>query len=341
MGRLDYHERQEARRERLEAAAERAARESSSAFDRARAVLEHIPPGQPILVGHYSERGHRAALRRHDRAMMTGIERQRDARTYASRAAAVGSAGISQDDPGAVLELREKVARLEARRELMGNINRAWRKAGRPEPDDREGWERVARELGVELEELGPRRLRMARGREWGQGRQPVEPYELSNLGGNLRRYRQRLEALEREEARRAELEDQGAEPEVLEGNGWSLELDELDNRARFRFPARPAPEVLELLKRSGFRWSRQERAWQTHLATGRGRVAHVREALERRDRDQHPPRVEGSGGGVMPVRRRRVEVPPSPPPALASGNARATRQGTPDATMRQSRNDP
>jgi hypothetical protein len=52
------------RAEALEGRAERAAAESEARYAAARRELDVIPPGQPILVGHHSERGHRAALKR-------------------------------------------------------------------------------------------------------------------------------------------------------------------------------------------------------------------------------------------------------------------------------------
>ena len=45
-----------------------------------------IPFGQPILVGHHSERAHRKVLERADNAMRKGIEESKKADNYRARA---------------------------------------------------------------------------------------------------------------------------------------------------------------------------------------------------------------------------------------------------------------
>jgi hypothetical protein len=69
----DQHEakqaRATARAERHTAWAQTATRRANAAFTSARAAVDGIPFGQPILVGHHSERRHRAALDRHDARM--------------------------------------------------------------------------------------------------------------------------------------------------------------------------------------------------------------------------------------------------------------------------------
>ena len=49
------------------------------------------------------------------------------------------------------------------------------------------------------------------------------------------------------------------------------------DNRVRLYFDGKPSEETRSLLKRSGFRWSRSEGAWQRHLnAAGRAAARSV-----------------------------------------------------------------
>jgi hypothetical protein len=55
---------------------------------KAKGILDVIPPGQPILAGHHSERRHRGDLARVDRAMRRSIDAQADAERHESRAAA-------------------------------------------------------------------------------------------------------------------------------------------------------------------------------------------------------------------------------------------------------------
>ena len=46
----EYQQKQERRRERLEAAADRASREAEARFNKGRQMFSAIPLGQPILV---------------------------------------------------------------------------------------------------------------------------------------------------------------------------------------------------------------------------------------------------------------------------------------------------
>lgn len=81
-------EKAEARAERMEAHAENAQERAAQAFDRAdlREEKSGIPLGQPILVGHHSERRHRRAIERADNAMRKGIEESDKAKYFERRA---------------------------------------------------------------------------------------------------------------------------------------------------------------------------------------------------------------------------------------------------------------
>src|SRR5687767_11343825 len=69
-----YEAKQAARRGRLQRASERARRESQTAHGQAANIWGAIPMGQPILVGHHSERRHRRDLAKADRAMRKSID---------------------------------------------------------------------------------------------------------------------------------------------------------------------------------------------------------------------------------------------------------------------------
>jgi Domain of unknown function (DUF3560) len=82
--------RAEARADRYAVRAERADAAAAAAYQAAHDEMDLIPPGQPILVGHHSERGHRAALKRIDNRMRRSIEEDAKA-THYQRAAKVAS----------------------------------------------------------------------------------------------------------------------------------------------------------------------------------------------------------------------------------------------------------
>src|SRR5688572_11759230 len=128
---MTYRDRRLQRAERLRAWAGKRQQKSGSSFARAHAAVAGIPPGQPILVGHHSERRHRRDLDRHDRAMRAGFEHQQKAASMASRADEIerqADRAIYDDDPDAIDRLRERIADLEARRERMKAINKAIRR---------------------------------------------------------------------------------------------------------------------------------------------------------------------------------------------------------------------
>jgi DNA invertase Pin-like site-specific DNA recombinase len=90
-----YADQREAKQSRAATRADRhatwarnATRRAEAAFDGARAAVESIPLGQPILVGHHSERRHRAALARQDSRMRRAIEETKTAEHHRHRAAA-------------------------------------------------------------------------------------------------------------------------------------------------------------------------------------------------------------------------------------------------------------
>lgn len=232
-----YEERQQRRRERLEAAAERADQESGRRYQAARAISEHIPFGQPILVGHHSEARHRRDLDKIDTNMRKSVEAHDQAAELRRRAAAVGTGGISSDDPEAVAKLRAELDAAKAAHERMVAANKLVRRG------DRAG----LAALGFSEEQIhglfNPR---------FG-GRPGFPAYMLSNSSANMRRIEQRIEDL----GRRAEAE---AAFEPIAGEGWTISA--ADNRVIVRFDERQSAEMTQRLKSRGFRWTPSREAW-------------------------------------------------------------------------------
>lgn len=138
-----------------------------------RESVSGIPFGQPILVGHHSANRHRNAIEKANNATRRAIENDDKAREMRAKAANIEAAAeraIYSDDEDATERLRERIAELEARREAMKVANAAFRKAHRDELKAMSAY---------------------ARGRAM-----PHPSYELSNLGGQISRYRARLAAL-------------------------------------------------------------------------------------------------------------------------------------------------
>lgn len=239
----DYEQRQEDRRARYEQRAAKATAEADAAFGRARRIGDYIPFGQPILVGHHSERRHRRDLQRIDDSMRKGVEAVERAQHYERKAAGVGRGGISSDDPEAVPKLRAELAELERRHARMKGVSKALQ-AKDPHA--------ALAELGFTSDQaeklLAPNYMDRPCG---------IEPWMLSNSSANIRRVRQRIAHLEAQAARPV--------PAAREVAGVRIEEDGADKRLRLIFPGKPSEAVRTTLKRWGFRWSPTNGAWQRH----------------------------------------------------------------------------
>ncbi len=107
----EREERAAARADRPAGRADRAADAAAAYYQAARQEAEFIPPGQPILVGHHSERGHRAALKRIDQRMRRSIEEDAKAAHYERAAKVAGRYTQRREALGTTLR---RIAKLEA-----------------------------------------------------------------------------------------------------------------------------------------------------------------------------------------------------------------------------------
>src|SRR5262245_11163461 len=248
----DYEAKQQARRDRLEAAAARARDESVQHQERGIAAVRHIPFGQPILVGHHSERKHRRALEKARSEATRAVEAHKRAEELERRAASVGKAGISSDDPEAVAKLRERVAKLEADQQQMKAANAC-----------------IRRKDDAGLAALGFNEAQIAKLKQPDFcGRIGFPNYALTNNSANIRRLKQRLAQLQRTATvAEAVKETTGeTERETLIGKVRIVE-NFAANRLQLFFPGKPSFEVRSELKLRGFRWAPSEMAWQRHLS--------------------------------------------------------------------------
>jgi hypothetical protein len=236
-----YEAKQQARRERLQGASERAGRESNALYGRGRSMADVIPFGQPILVGHHSEKRDRGYRSRISRTFERAHEAGQKAQELAARAASVGTAGVSSDDPDAVVKLREKLAGLEANQARMVVVNREIRKGGAGLQE---------RLIGLGLPALVADSIVMPDF----AGRVGFPDYRLKNNGAEIRRTQKRI----------AELLASAQEPErePIVGDGWRIAEDRDDNRIAITFAAIPSHDQRDRLKSHGFRWSPTRVAW-------------------------------------------------------------------------------
>ena len=100
----DYKDRKQERVDRLHQRATKKRAEAEGQFGRARQLGDQIPMGQPVLIGHHSEKRHRRHLDRIDGAMSKGVEATKQAKELERRAvAAEHNTSISGDSPTKVV----------------------------------------------------------------------------------------------------------------------------------------------------------------------------------------------------------------------------------------------
>lgn len=226
-----YEARKAEKADRLRERAAKKQAASDSAYKAARSIMNNIPMGQPVLVGHHSERRHRADLARVDRSISLFVESGKEARRLAERADTVENRGaIDSDDPEALDKLRERIAELEAKRD---------------------GWKAKNAEL-----------KKAARAGEPVPAERYAQPYQFSNLGANIRRLKKRVEMLDRTQEAATKTEDAGP---VEYGNGVSCEVDTDAGRIYFHTPGRNE-EATKILRRAAWVWARSVGCWSRKI---------------------------------------------------------------------------
>lgn len=238
-----YEWKQEQRRARLESRAARLSVQSDATFSNARRALDGIEPGQPILVGHHSEKRHRRALQRHDDRMRKGFALMDAAADAARKAASAGTGGISSDDPDAIAKLADKRSDLERLRDDMKAANAYWRKHGTLD--------------GAPIAEATRKKAdsNIAFQRHWYPTRAPVpfESFTLTNLGARIRDAAKRAEQI---------VAVQAMERTEETVNGCTIVVDPDDNRVLLTFPARLDRDAYKAVRSYGWLWSPSRNAF-------------------------------------------------------------------------------
>ena len=198
---MTRRERKEARLDRrLEWAAGRD-RKAAAGFAQAAAIADHIPMGQPILVGHRSEGRARRDQDRIHAGMSRSVESQDMAAHHRSKAAGIQDQldrCIFSDDADAPERLRERIAEMEATRDARKRANAAFKRGG---------IEAVRAEVGDKIALDGARTMQLC---HW--VKVPFPPYSLTNLGANIRRLQKRLTEIEAKAKAMAEAPARAAE---------------------------------------------------------------------------------------------------------------------------------
>lgn len=259
---MSRQEKKEARISRYGELARKAERESQNAYNASNSAVEHIPMGQPILVGHHSERSHRAALERSHNAMHRSIVLDEKAEYYRRKAeAAENNDAIYAEDDNAVERLQEKIAGLEKLQQQMKDANKIFRSKKLT------GDQKITELAKLGIDE-GHARKMLA-----GDfiGRIGYADYQLQNNNAVIRNAKQRLEQVKK-------LKDTPVKE--YEVNGVRVVENSEENRFQIFFSGKPDEEVRTKLKRAGYRWSPSNGCWQCYM-NNRWNVGQGKEILE------------------------------------------------------------
>ena len=241
---MTRRERMEVRLEKRRDWAKSRERKSEAAFETSSRAVDGIPFGQPILVGHHSEKRHRAALDKSWNALGKSVEHHKMAEHHEQKADGIErqlETSIFSDDPDAVEALTAKADAIDAARERCKAINAAYRKqTGEP----------GARLLALvkagtmtEAEALDVARLFSLCPYE----KQPYPGYHLTNMGATSRKARERIEEIQR----------RGRFAEKVNAVGGLLIQRRPDmGRCLVTFSEKPAREILDALRSADYRWS-------------------------------------------------------------------------------------
>lgn len=234
------------RRERLERKIEKrnewaakADQRSDAAFAAVRRIADNIPFGQPILVGHHSEKRHRRDIDRIHNGMSKGCELAKLADHHESKAAGLADQlerAIFDDDPDAIEALEAKAAALDAKADRMKAENAIYRKKGAAG---------LAEFHGITMEQAERRHEEIQKRYSW--ERQPFPSYSLAYARKGAAEARKRIERIKARNDRMAETEAAGGARVVQTPGGWCY----------VQFAEKPPREHIDALKAAGFWWSK------------------------------------------------------------------------------------
>jgi hypothetical protein len=242
-----YEERKQARIDGYYGKANKAQTNSNQLIDQSGKMMSAIPLGQPILVGHHSERGDRSYRSRANNKLVQGVDESNKADYYLAKAqAAENNTAISSDDPDAIAKLTEKLLGLQNHQAEMKKANTYYKKH-----KTMKGYEDISPDYAAELDK------KIKSGYSWNQ--QPFPSYLLTNNNANMRRIKSRIDELKKR--------DENAAEQGWEFEGGRVEMNTEFNRIQIFFDEKPDEGIRAELKANGFRWAPSVEAWQRQLS--------------------------------------------------------------------------
>lgn len=249
-----YDERQAAKRERLAAASSKLRAQGEAEADSARTFFAGLQ-GQPILIGHHSERSDRNRRAKQSAKWDRGHRKQIAADELERRAQSIGNGGVASDDPNAVPQLEAKLARINQERDDIKAVNRIVRKhcpKNMPGPT----WPEPRQAIIDDLEAAGYGDYATKAVTIEFTGRVGFASFELSNRTANARRIQQRIDDLN-------QMNESEAIEGEWEGDNWQMWVDYDAGRIFLEIDGRLTRESFSKIRsQGGFNWSRRDQRY-------------------------------------------------------------------------------
>lgn len=255
--RAEYAERKQAKIERFKELADKHGEKSRERARLSGAMASHIPMGQPILVGHHSEKADRAYRERIDNHMRKSVEHENAADYFERRVESIeNNTSIASDDPDAKEKLESKIMALERHSDFMKAANQWFRKNGTLDSFP------ITEEARSDIEQT---MIRMNRNI-------PYESWEFTNLRGKIKAAKQRIAALSK-----------ANDFEAFEVNG--IKVDIVGGQIQVDFGFKPDEETRAKLKTFplALKWSSYSKRWvRKFTGQGPGYFNELRKLLEK-----------------------------------------------------------
>lgn len=206
------------------------------------AATAGIPFGQPILVGHHSEKAHRAAIDRAWRAADRSVEERDLAKHHRDKAEGLSDYlenTIFDDDPDAIERIQQKIAGLEKAHALMLAVNKVVRR--NKKLDDAS---KISELINLGLTESAAKEA-IHPSESWKSV--GFDSYVLSNNNANIRRYKERLVSLQKRQERKA----------AAESSKNGVLIQKTAYGYTVTFAEKPEYRIIAALKNAGYYWSK------------------------------------------------------------------------------------
>ena len=236
----DFIEKQNAKKARFSAKAEELRKSSDNRIEKSYETINRFE-GQPILIGHHSEKTHRSILKRAHKQADMALEDAKKAEYYERKAQSVGNGGISSLDSDAIQKLEDKLQKHKEAHEIIRNINKAVRK------NDTEKLKLLREEqlkCGIFMEyDIIPED---GKAREFGL-------YVTVNNNSKIKRIQERIDELKMLQECDDTKEDH---------DNFTYQIDKNEKRILITFEGKPDENIRTILKSKAFKWSKTRTAW-------------------------------------------------------------------------------